>query len=138
MNNRGFTIPEAILGTLIMVVSLFGLLRAFSFSTGYIEQVGLKRQATAIIQQEYEKIRRFSHDGEFDLKPLAVNDREIFFYNEFNKEARVSSGWLSTIIEEKVDDDGLSFQDVVINLRYEYENKADTISLPGRFYREKQ
>lgn len=138
MNNRGFTIPEAILGTMIMLISLFGLLRAFSFSTGYIEKIGIKRQALAVIQQEYEKLRRYSHDGEFDLTALTINEQEIVFNNQFNKEERNTIGYLTTTIEDLNDEAGLAYQNVIVSLRYEYEDISDTIVLPGRFYRDKQ
>lgn len=136
MNNKGFTIPEAILATIIMVVSLFGLLSAYSFSTGYVERIGIRRQALSIIQQEYEKLRRYSHNGEFDLSPLAFTEKEIIFVNEFHKNERSINGWLSTIIEDQGDDQ-LKCQVVNITLRYEYEEVSDTIVLPGKFYRDK-
>ncbi len=138
MNNRGFTIPEAILGTMIMLISLFGLLRAFSFSTGYVEKIGIKRQALAVMQQEYEKFRRYSHNGEFDLSALAINDQEIVFNNQFHKKERNTVGYITTTIENLNDESGLAFQNVLISLRYEYEDLMDTIVLPGRFYRDKQ
>lgn len=138
MNNRGFTIPEAILATIIMVVSLFGLLRAYSFSTEYVERIGIRRQALSVIQQEYEKFRRYSHNGEFDLTPLIMSDKEIEFKNIFHKSERNVKGWLSTSIEEQSDESGLNCQLVNITLRYDYEDISDTIVLPGKFYRDKQ
>lgn len=137
MNNRGFTIPEAILGTMIMVISLFGLLRAYSFSTGYVERIGLKRQALCYVQQEYEKVRNYSDNGEVDLTPMAINEKEISFINNFNKSKRETSGFLSTIIEDLVDEDGFTYQGVTISLHYSFENVSDTIMLPARFYRDK-
>lgn len=138
MNNRGFTIPEAILGIVIMLVALFGLLRAFTFATGYIERIGIQRQAIALIQGEYEKVRKYSQGGIMDLAPLAKEDALVELKSDYNKKERLVEGWLGTAVEDGSDEDGLRYQHVTISLRYEYENVEDTITIPARFYRDQQ
>lgn len=138
MNNRGFTIPEAILGIMIMLVALFGLLRAFTFSTGYVERIGIERQIIAALQGEYEKINKYSQNGLMDLVPLASEEKAVDLKIDYNKKERLIEGWMKTTVEEGVDTDGLRYQNVTIALRYDYEDIEDTVTLPARFYRDQQ
>ncbi len=138
MNNRGFTIPEAILGIMIMLVALFGLLRAFTFTTGYVERIGIQRQIITLIQGEYEKVRKYSQNGLMDLTPVDADEQLVELKIDYNKKERIIEGWLSTSVEEAIDPDGLRYQNVTISLRYNYENIEDTITLPASFYRDQQ
>ena len=135
-HNKGFTIPEAILSILIMVVSLFGLLNAFAFSTEYIEKIGLRRQALGVVQAEYEKMRKYSHNGSFDLSDRVVTDQPVFLKSSLDEEEHLVEGLLSTTVLSESGESSLECQSFRITLVYEYEKKLDTVSLPGRLYRD--
>ncbi len=137
-NQRGFTIPEAILAIALMLVSLFGLLSAYSATTGHVERTGIERQALALMQREYETLQRYSAGGQFDMVQRAFAERVEMIEQEYNGERRELPVWLAVAVSDGIDDDGLAYQEALITLRYDYEAREDTLTLPARFYRDRQ
>ncbi len=135
--NGGFTIPEAILAIMVILIAMTGLLKAFSYGTGYIERMGLRRLALGHLQQEFEKCRFFSHNGTYELSPLAKDAVRVLLKERHYDDDRVVEAFLTTAVSaEKVEKD-LTYQDLSFSIWFEYEGVADTLSLPARFYRDK-
>lgn len=135
MTNRqsGFTLPEAVLALVIVVISLFGLLRAFSYGVEYVEREGMRRQALGFVQQRLEWIRSSANlaeegasrvDGSWEVElTRVVGDEQV------PVPATLFSS-VSSIQEEN----GLTYRQVNVSLTYNQNRIADTVSLGTRIY----
>lgn len=138
LNQRGFSIQEALLTSLIVLISLSALLRAYAVGAEKVERSGIKRQALGFLEAEMEKVRFYSHSGNYNLSPLAFNNREVELKNRFLGDERIVPAQLSLLISEESQIKGLTFQTVTSQILFEYENLSDTLSLQTRIYRNVQ
>lgn len=137
-NQGGFSIPEALLTTLIVLVSISALLRAFVVGTENVERSGIKRQALTYLEAEMERVRFYSHSGAYNLSPIAVAEKKVLLKNRFMQKERTVDGFLSTTISEEVQFNDLTYQTVNSFIRFEFEKKEDTLSLSTKVYRNVQ
>lgn len=137
-NQRGFSIQEALLLSLIVLISLSALLRAYAVGAGEVERSGIKRQALGHLEAEMEKVRFYSHSGNYNLSPLAFNERTVDLKNRFMGSERVIPAQLSLIISEESQTNGLTYQTVTSMIHFEFEEKVDTLQLHTKVYRNVQ
>lgn len=137
-NQRGFSIQEALLTSLIVLISLSALLRAYAVGAGKVERSGIKRQALGYLEAEMEKVRFYSHNGNYNLSPLAFNNRQVDLKNRFLGTERVVPAQLSLLISEESQINGLTYQSVISVIHFEFENQSDTLTLQTKVYRNVQ
>lgn len=138
LDNRGFSIQEALLTSLIILISISALFRAFVLGTGKVEESGIKRQALTHLEAEMEKVRFYSGNGDYNISPMAFSDKPVELKNRFMQLERSVEAFLSMTITEESQENDLTYQRATGMIRYEYNDITDTLSLSMRVYRNVQ
>lgn len=137
-NQRGFSVAEALLTSLIVLISISALLRAYVYGTEKVERSGIERQALGHLQGELEKVRFYSSNGDYNLSPLAYNEKKVSLKNEFMGDVRSVDAFLSLQISEESQYNDLTYQTVNASIRFSFEGVEDTLAVSTKVYRNVQ
>ncbi len=130
---NGFSLPELLAVSVIILVAGTALLRTFSFGTLIIEKQGLRRQAIPFVQAALEETRRKSHHGRNLLMP-GSRDSSIYFLRAIQTEEVAVPATIRTQVSEPAPDNGLQYQNVEVKVFYTHGEISDTIRLATRMY----
>ena len=91
MNERGFSLLEAILGTMIAVIAVMGLAYSFGLGRGYIDRYQIERAADFLAQRRMEWLGSLALRTNPAFAIGTHSDAQSTFY--FKGTAIGSEGW---------------------------------------------
>ena len=135
LDSKGFTVIEGILAMSILILSLFALLRFFSYGAMFVERDGIRRQALALLQGRLEQIHAHSKWGARELAVLD-GDTSVAMVVVANGEKIAIPATISTTIIGDKSDGNLRYDSVSVAVLYNHVIIRDTIEIGTKFYRE--
>lgn len=129
----GFTIVEAVLGVFLIALSMFSLLRFFSYGSLMMEKTVLRRQAMGLLEQRLEKLRAINDNGAEGLAGEAGVYTDTLTSERNGEETRVEADITTSVAGGRADGP-CRFDSVYVAVTYDHGGIVDTLALATRFY----